>query len=305
VYTLVELGLVKFATIALPVGQAALPADRSKFSKHQLTPPQLLAMLCQRRDEDWTFRDAEVRLAEHTNLRTALRLPHAPDSTPVYRFLRRSNDTAREDTLSAVVQRLGRQFGLQAPVAVDATGLVPGAISPFCATRAKARGEGFPWRHWLKWTIVVDSDHRLMLAQTARRGPTNDCAILHPLVSTAQARGPVGMVLADAKVDNERKHRHIRQTLQAQSIIPAKRGALADSGCMSPHMPGLSRGPLLPTFADRKPHLRREAATLSPSTGPLSPDVVPAGVAARDRLQQLSPAVFCIASSPEDVNRAK
>jgi hypothetical protein len=34
-----EIGFVKFATIALHVGQAALPAYRSQFSKRHFTQP--------------------------------------------------------------------------------------------------------------------------------------------------------------------------------------------------------------------------------------------------------------------------
>jgi hypothetical protein len=41
-----EVGLVEFATVALRVGQAALPAHRSKFSKRQFSQPQMLAILC-------------------------------------------------------------------------------------------------------------------------------------------------------------------------------------------------------------------------------------------------------------------
>jgi hypothetical protein len=47
-----EIGLVTFAKVALAVGQAALPAYRSKFSKRQFTQPQLLAVLCLMRYED-------------------------------------------------------------------------------------------------------------------------------------------------------------------------------------------------------------------------------------------------------------
>jgi hypothetical protein len=46
-----EIGLVKFATIALQVGQAALPAYRSKFAKRRYTQPPLLAILCLMRYE--------------------------------------------------------------------------------------------------------------------------------------------------------------------------------------------------------------------------------------------------------------
>jgi hypothetical protein len=237
------IGLVKFATIALQVGQAALPAYRSKFSKRRSTQPQLLAILCLMRYEDWTFREAEVRWAEHAALRTALQLPRVPDYTTVYRFLRRLDEAALERTLSAVVRRLAPKAGQQATVAVDATGLAPGAVSTFFVKRAKDRGDGCTWRHWLKWTIVVDIDHRAILAQTARRGPTHDGAILRPPVSTAHARVPIGVVLADAEFDRERNHQHVRQTPPAQRSIPAKRGELEDSGHTSSDAPGISRGP--------------------------------------------------------------
>jgi Transposase DDE domain/Transposase domain (DUF772) len=219
-----EIGLVTFVRVALAVGQAALPAYRSKFSKRQFTQPQLLAVLCLMRYEDWTFREAEVRLAEHRELRAALGLPVVPDYTTLDRFLRRLTVELLEQTLSAVVQRLIPQIDGPVTVAVDATGLTPGAISTFFVKRIKDRSPGFTWRHWLKWTMAIDVDRRVILAQTARRGPTNDCATLRPLVDAAHQRVPIALVLADAEFDSERNHQHIRTVLQAQSIIPAKRG---------------------------------------------------------------------------------
>ncbi len=50
------------------------PPYGSKYSKHTFTQPQLMAILCLMRFEDWTFREAEVRLAEHSDLRWALGL---------------------------------------------------------------------------------------------------------------------------------------------------------------------------------------------------------------------------------------
>jgi hypothetical protein len=88
---------------------------------------------------------------------------------------------------------------------------------------AKDRGEGFTWRHWLKWSMAVDVDRQLIVARTARGGPTNECVTLSPLVD-ARRRVPIALVLADAEFDSERNHRHIRDVLQARSVIPAKRG---------------------------------------------------------------------------------
>ena len=80
-----EVGLIRFARVALGVAEAVLPDYRTKFSKHVLTQPQLLAILCLMRYEDWTLRKTEVRLAEHSELRSALglraRRPTTPGST--------------------------------------------------------------------------------------------------------------------------------------------------------------------------------------------------------------------------------
>jgi hypothetical protein len=78
-----EIGLLPFARVALQVASAVLPAHRSRFSKRQFTQPQLLAILGLMRYEDWTFREAEVRLCEHGELRAVLRLSRVPDYTTV------------------------------------------------------------------------------------------------------------------------------------------------------------------------------------------------------------------------------
>lgn len=41
-----EVGLLPFARIALQVAKAVIPRFRSRFSKHQFTQAQLVAILC-------------------------------------------------------------------------------------------------------------------------------------------------------------------------------------------------------------------------------------------------------------------
>jgi hypothetical protein len=223
-----EVGLVLFARAALEVMNEVLPPYGSKFSKHTFTQPQLMTTLCLMRFEDWTFREAEVRLAEHSDLRHALGLERVPDHTTLYRFMRRVTDEVLDEVLVAVAARLvPRRRGRKrrkAVAAVDATGLAPGSISTFFINRRTDRGEGLPWRHWCKWTIVIDVVRRCVLAQAARQGPYNDCATLRPLVSAAHEVTPVGLVLADAEFDSERNHLHVREVIGADSVIPAKRG---------------------------------------------------------------------------------
>jgi hypothetical protein len=219
-----EVGLVRFARLALEVSQAVLPAQRSKFSKRRFTQPQLLAVLCLMRYEDWTFREAEVRLQEHTELRSALELRSVPDYTTLYRFLTRLDPADVSRVMDEIVRQMPGRWRSPATVAVDATGLAQGAVSSYFIRRIEHFGQKQrSWKHWLKWITVVDVERQLILAQRARQAPWNDCAMLPVLVAQAHQHTPVGCVLADAEFDSERNHTFCREQLQAHSIIPAKR----------------------------------------------------------------------------------
>ena len=217
-----------FAGIALQVSRAVLPRYRSRFSKRQFTQPQLLTILCLMRYEDWAFREAEVRLSEHRELRQVLGLGSVQDSTTLYRFLQRLDDQTIDHAVGETVRRLRgslRQKRQRARVAVDATGLAQGAVSTFFVRRMHHHGQKpLPWRRWLKWVVAVDLDQQFVLSQLGRRGPWNDCANLPAVVETTSKQTRIGLVLAEAQFDSERNHTYIRQRLGAQSAIAAKGG---------------------------------------------------------------------------------
>ena len=128
------------------------------FSKHQFTQPQLLAVLCLMRYEDWTFRETEVRLREHRELRDTLKLSSVPDYTTLYRFLQRLDDKTIDRVLGEAARRCKspqRRARRRARVAVDGTGLSHNAASTFFIRRIEQRPRGMtPWSYWLKWLIV-------------------------------------------------------------------------------------------------------------------------------------------------------
>ena len=219
-----EIGLLPIARVALQVATRVLPAYRSRFSKHQFTQPQLLAVLCLMRYEDWTFREAEVRLREHRELRATLQLRSVPDYTTLYRFLKRLDDDTIDRGLEETVRQLRRgQHSGRVTAAIDGTGLSQNAVSTFFIRRIEQHSRGMTrHRHWLKWLIVVELRQQILLAQWARQGPWCDSRALPRLVDAAGKRAPLGCVLADAEFDSEANHQHIRQRWGAQSIIPAK-----------------------------------------------------------------------------------
>ena len=215
---------MRLARLALQVSGEVLPAQRTKFSKRQFTQPQLLAVLCLMRYEDWTFREAEVRLGEHAELRSALKLNSVPDFTTLYRFLARLDPADVTRVMNEIVRRMpGRWRGL-ATVAVDATGSAQAAVSSYFIRRVEHFSQKQrTWKHWLKWLALVDVERQIILAQWARQAPWNNCATLPELVTQAHKNAPMGCVLADAEFDSERNHTFCRQQLQANSVIPAKR----------------------------------------------------------------------------------
>jgi len=217
-----EVGLVPFAQLALQVADRVLPRYRTRFSKHQFTQPQLLAVVCLMRYADWTWREAEVRLSEHGELRRALRLRRVPDYTTLHRFLRRVPEPAFAALLEETVRRFPRPG--PARVAVDGTGLSHRAVSTYYhqVIHPRPRWQR-PW-YWVKWLVAVDVDRQLLLAQQARDGPCNDCGRLPGLLEQAAQATSIGLVLADAEFDSERNHRYIRHHLGARSVIPAKKG---------------------------------------------------------------------------------
>ena len=221
-----EVGLVQLAKTALKVTRAVLPAQRSRFSKKQFNQPQLLALLCVMRFEDWTYREAEVRLAEHSELRRALELESVPDHTTVYRFLRRLKQEDLTKALAEVVKRFPRYKGRRSIAAIDATGLTFNTISSYFMHRRQHHSQKTKkplTYYWLKWLVVVDVSRHLLLAQSAHAGPSNDCCRLPQLIDQAHQLSPVRVVLADAEFDSERNHQHVHRVVGAQSVIPPKR----------------------------------------------------------------------------------
>ena len=177
-----EVGLLPFANVRPGASArefALLPRYRSRFSKRLFNQPQLLAILCLMRYEDWTFREAEVRLGEHRELRQALGLASVPDFTTLYRFLQRLDDVTIDKAVGETVRRLRgtrRKSRRKARVAVDATGLAQGAVSTFFVRRMHHHGQKpLPWRHWLKWVVVADLEQQFLLLDRATRSLERLC----------------------------------------------------------------------------------------------------------------------------------
>ena len=182
-----EIGLLPFARVALDVAAAVLPPYRSRFSKHQFTQPQLLAVLCLMRYEDWTFRETEVRLREHRELRETLKLSSVPDYTTLYRFLQRLDDQTIDRVLGEAARRFKspkRRTRRRARVAVDGTGLSHNAASTFFYSPHRAAATR---NDALELLVEVVDRHRS--GQADDSGPARTASTLVRLPESARFGG--------------------------------------------------------------------------------------------------------------------
>ncbi len=85
-----EVDLLPYACNILQVSRAVLPRYRTRFSMRQFTP-QLLAVLCLMRYEDWNLRSTKVQLGEYRVCQTLI-LVSVTNFTTLYCFLQRLDD---------------------------------------------------------------------------------------------------------------------------------------------------------------------------------------------------------------------
>ena len=184
-----------------------MPASRSRSSKHVYSQPQLLVLLCLRRFEGWTYREAQVRLGEHRELRRALRLRQSPRWTPLRKSLARRPEGVFQRALEEAATRLlpPRPPGPapQAITAADATGLRTSRASGYFVRRLRELGIEHPRRAWLKRTLLGEVRHQAILAQRVSLGPRTAIPDFPPLVRLGRKVEPLAVVLADAGFNSE------------------------------------------------------------------------------------------------------
>lgn len=139
-----EVGLVTFARVALEVATAAVPLYRNKKSNHLFTQPQLVSVLCLMRYEDWTFREAKVRLAEHTEPRKALGLKRIPDHTTLFYSLRRLSEEMVSQLLEETIRRLPPPPPGGTTVAVDGRAWLQEPSAPSSSSERRIGPRAFP-----------------------------------------------------------------------------------------------------------------------------------------------------------------
>jgi len=180
-------------------------------------------MLCLMRYQDWTFRQAESRLAEPSRLARSFAFAlwaRRHDAVSLFAAARRG-PVARG--LGETVRRLRRgKTQVRVSCAIDGTGVSPHAVRTYFLRRSEQQNGGKKcFRHYWQWLIVVDGKQQILLHNQRGKDLVDPRAL--PGLGDAAARlAPLRLVLAEAEFDSEANPLPIRQRWRAQSIIPAQ-----------------------------------------------------------------------------------
>ena len=306
-----EVGLLPFAHIALQVCRAVLPRYRSRFSKHQFTQPQLLAILCLMRYEDWTFREAEVRLGEHRELRQALGLVSVPDFTTLYRFLQRLDEVtvtyrSRGRRDGAPAARHAQKRAAASPRGGRCDGLGTGSGQHvLCAAHASSRAK----------TAAVET-----LVEVGGRGGSGSSVpvvadrttwSVERLCEFARSRrsgfrANAHRAGAGRRRVRQRKESHLHpETTRGAERDPrqARKENLAHSWSARRDAASISATALPAPIPDREPVQFGKTQALGPRAGPLAAHAEASSPAARTEFQFVPPEASL--TFLKDVNRAE
>jgi hypothetical protein len=221
----------KVLQAALRVAQEALPAYSHRYSPKKFTQPQLFACLVLKEFHRTDYRGIVGILDDSPDLQKTIGLNTVPHFTTLQKAARRVLRSPRarrllEATVNEAVHRriLRRHVSL---AAIDGTGFETRHISAYFVQRRKRCRPGYEtttYTRFPKAGLVCACARHFILAVVAERGPGPDDPHYRPALRQAVSRVRIGTLLADAGYDSEAAHVFARESCQARTLIPPRRG---------------------------------------------------------------------------------
>ena len=233
-----ETKLIRFVKRALNIiKKARIPFRSSKFSNHIYNNHVHLILHMLRVNTGMSYIRFFEWIENFTQLWKVLAISSMPHFTTLQKFTQR----CPKRYLDAFIQISGLiDDNGYVTTAIDSTGfsLTNASYHYTVVIRIREKGKrkrGRPRKlraikRYLKVTFVVDTDTQMVLATSIRRGPDNDNKDFVRSYKKLDQNGSVDieLVLADKGYDSESNHEYVRNVLNADSIIPARRNQSKD-----------------------------------------------------------------------------
>ena len=194
----------------------------SKYSKRTYTQHQHIAILVLKTYLRLDYRGVCDLLNEMNNIYTLLNLKQIPHFTTIQKFLKRFNPILFDKLIAKIICSFNSLNNIT--IALDASGFSSSYSSNYYVMRINKESKK---RHFLKSTIVIDTDKQLILGVLLRKGPSNDNKDFQPILRKIYElfnEIKIKRVLADKGYDSEKNLSFVKNFLNAEPIIKIREG---------------------------------------------------------------------------------
>jgi len=167
------------------------------------------------RKED--YRTVICNLEEMDRIRDTLELTSIPHFTTLQKFLGRIKPIYLDILFKCTLKIFYSHDDIIPITAIDSSGFTSGYCSHYYSERT-----GKIRKHFLKTSIVVDIDQQVITGFKISKSRVHDSVHAYPLLKECHKRHKSECYLMDKGYDSEKIHRFIRESLNADSIIPAR-----------------------------------------------------------------------------------
>ena len=188
-----------------------------KYSRRDYTQHQLLAILLFKEYRKEDYRTVASDLEEMDRIRGVLELETIPHFTTLQKFFSRIKPIWFDILLKSLLKIFYFPEDRIPITAIDSSGFTSGYCSHYFSERT-----GKIRKHFLKTTIVVDIDQQVITGFRISKSRVHDSVHAFSLLKECHRLIKSDCYLMDRGYDSERMHRFIRESLKADSIIPAR-----------------------------------------------------------------------------------
>jgi len=188
-----------------------------KYSRRDYTQHQLLTILLFKEYRKEDYRTVICDLEEMDRIREALGLTTIPHFTTLQKFFSRIKPVYFDILLKCTLKIFYFPNDTISITAIDSSGFTSGYCSHYYSERT-----GKIRKHFLKTSIVVDIDQQVITGFMISKSRVHDSHHAYPLLKKCHKLHKSECYIMDRGYDSEKMHRFIRETLNADSIIPAR-----------------------------------------------------------------------------------
>ena len=188
-----------------------------KYSRKDYTQHQLLTLLLFKEYRKEDYRTVICNLEEMDRIRESLGLTSIPHFTTLQKFLCRIKPIYLDILFKCTLKIFYSPDDIIPITAIDSSGFTSGYSSHYYSFRT-----GKMRKHFLKTSIAVDTDQQLITGFMISKNRVHESQHALVLLKKCHKSQRSDCYVMDRGYDSEKMHRLIRDTLQADSIIPTR-----------------------------------------------------------------------------------